>query len=113
MMEGSILAMEDRMTLGNGMDLRLLSALEVLQARRETDALSGGERERALCSNACLLARALEVDGNPIFESGAAVLAGMRVEEISALAQRWAEFNRRENPSLNQCEEDVQTLKKN
>ena len=34
-MGGSILAGRDRVSLDNGMELRLLSALEVLQARRE------------------------------------------------------------------------------
>ena len=34
-METSILARQDCLTLDNGMRLRLLSALEVLQARRE------------------------------------------------------------------------------
>ena len=48
----SILAGRDRMSLENGFDLRLLSALEVLQARREADELAGDGRERALCSNA-------------------------------------------------------------
>ena len=75
----SILAGQDRMSLENGFDLRLLSALEVLQARREADELAGDGRERALCSNACLLARALErsEDQTPVFSDGKAVLAGM------------------------------------
>ena len=60
-MAGSILAARDRIPLDNGMELRLLSALEMLQARREAAELAGEERERALCSNACLLARALEL----------------------------------------------------
>ena len=34
-MAGSILAQRDSVELGNGMRLRLLSALETLQARRE------------------------------------------------------------------------------
>ena len=51
-MEGSILAQRERVSLGNGMALRLLSALEVLQARREAGELAGEDRERALCSNA-------------------------------------------------------------
>ena len=38
-MSPSILAGRDRMALDNGMNLRLLSALEVLQARREADGL--------------------------------------------------------------------------
>ena len=58
-MEGSILAQRERVSLGNGMALRLLSALEVLQARREAGELAGEDRERALCSNACLLAQEL------------------------------------------------------
>ena len=58
-MGASILAGRDRMDLDNGMSLRLLSALEVLQARREAEELAQSERERALCSNACLLSRAL------------------------------------------------------
>ena len=41
-MEASILARRDRLTLDNGMQLRLLSALEVLQARREAEGLALG-----------------------------------------------------------------------
>ena len=83
-MEYSILAGRDRISLNNGMDLRLLSALEVLQARREAAELAGEERERALCSNACLLARALEhsEDHSPVFSGGREVLSGLTVEEI-------------------------------
>lgn len=67
-MEGSILARRDCLTLDNGMRLRLLSALEVLQARREAGGLARAPKEHALCSNACLLARALETEeGSPIF----------------------------------------------
>ena len=98
-MEGSILAQRERVSLGNGMALRLLSALEVLQARREAGELAGEDRERALCSNACLLARALESGEKPVFDSGRAVLAGLTVSEIAALAGRWREFDRTENPS--------------
>ena len=46
-MEGSILARRDCLTLDNGMRLRLLSALEVLQARREAEGLARGEALRA------------------------------------------------------------------
>ena len=76
-MGASILAGRDRLSLDNGMDLRLLSALEVLQARREAGELAQEDRERALCSNACLLARALEhtEDQRPVFADGRAVLA--------------------------------------
>ena len=76
-MEGSILARRDCLTLDNGMRLRLLSALEVLQARREAGGLARAPKEHALCSNACLLARALETEeGSPIFSGGEAVQIG-------------------------------------
>lgn len=111
----SILAQRDRMTLENGMDLRLLSALEVLQARREAEELANSERERALCSNACLLARALErtEDHSPVFDSGRAVLAGMTVEEIGVLAAQWGAFRREADPGLTLSEEELEQVKKN
>ena len=98
----SMLAGRDRMSLGNGFDLRLLSALEVLQARREARELASGDRERALCSNACLLARALEKseDHTPVFAGGQEVLAGLTVEEIASLAGRWSAFRRENDPGL-------------
>ena len=109
-MEGSILARRDCLTLDNGMRLRLLSALEVLQARREAEGLARAPKEHALCSNACLLARALETEeGSPIFSGGEAVLAG----EIAALAKIWSQFNREENPALTMGQEEAEALKKN
>ena len=97
------------------MDLRLLSALEVLQARREAEELAAGERERALCSNACLLARALErtEDQTPVFDSGGAVLAGLTAEEIAALAARWGQFRRESDPGLDLAQEELEDVKKN
>ncbi len=112
-METSILARWNCLTLDNGMRLRLLSALEVLQARREAEELAQAPRERALCSNACLLSRALETaEGSPVFSSGEAVLAGLRVEEISTLAKTWSQFNREENPPLTMGQEEAEELKK-
>jgi hypothetical protein len=97
----------------DGQSLRLLTAMEVLQARREAEELAQGDaRERALCSNACLLARALERDGKPVYPSGRAVLEGMRVEEIGRMASVWAEFNRNCNPSAQEGEEGLEPLKK-
>ena len=114
-MEYSILAGRDRISLNNGMDLRLLSALEVLQARREAAELAGEERERALCSNACLLARALEhsEDHSPVFSGGREVLSGLTVEEIAALAGRWDAFCRRNDPGLDLGREELEKAKKN
>ena len=114
-MGASILAGRDRMDLDNGMSLRLLSALEVLQARREAGELAREDRERALCSNACLLARALERTENhtPVFPDGQSVLAGLTVEEIGALAARWAQLRRRSDPGLDVSQTELEELKKN
>ena len=112
-MSPSILAGADRMELENGMSLRLLSALEVLEARREADELARSPEERPLCRNACLLARALESREGTVFASGREVLGALRLEEIAALAGRWSDFNRRENPSLDLEETGRETLKKN
>ena len=95
-----------------GWTLRLLSAAEVLQARREAGELAREDRERAVCSNACLLSRALERNGKPVFPSGAAVLEGLQIGEIAALAERWAGFSAEENPSPEDGEEAVEALKK-
>ena len=114
-MAPSILAGQDRLPLKNGMELRLLSALEVLQARREAGELAQEDRERALCSNACLLARALEQaeDHTPVFADGRAVLAALTVEEIAALAGRWARFRQENNPGLGLTDGELEELKKN
>ena len=103
-----------------GWTLRLLSAAEVLEARREAGELAADGKERAVCSNACLLARALERGGKAVFDSGKAALAALRaygiafatVEEIEALAGAWAVFNQTENPSPEDGEERVNALKK-
>lgn len=85
-----------------GWTMRPLPALELLQARREASGLARGRRERALCDNACLLARALEdgESGAPVFPDGRAVLAGLTAEEIGALAARWDAFRRAKDPGL-------------
>jgi len=102
----------DRVKAGGGMTLRLLSAREVLEARREGDGLARDGRERALCRNACLIARALERGGKPVFESGQAALDGLRVEDIARLADQWAAFNRERNPSPLDGEEEIRRRKK-
>lgn len=111
----SIIAQRDRIRLENGMELRLLSALEVLQARREAAELAMEDRERALCSNACLLARALEhgKEHAPVFQDGREALASLTVEEIANLAGRWSELHRSSNPGLDLSREELEELKKN
>lgn len=111
-MIGGILAGTRAISVGEGRTLRILSALEVLQARREAEGLAQGAGERALCANACLLARALERHGAPLFEGGEGVLSVLSVGEIEDLARQWGELNRRENPSPQDEPEEVETLKK-
>ena len=110
-MDGRFWAGPDRIKVAGG-ELRLLSAREVLEARREGDALAADGKERALCRNACLVARALERKGKPVFEDGQAALDGLRVEEIARLADAWAEFNRACNPSPLDGEEEIAGRKK-
>ena len=93
-------------------ELRLLSAREVLEARREGDELARDGAERALCRNACLIARALERKGQPVFEDGQAVLGKLRVEDIGRLADAWAAFNRESNPSPLDGEGEIARRKK-
>lgn len=115
MEQASFLYSPETLELGNGLTLRLLTAREALEAKREAGELAQGERERALCSNACLLARALEHEqsGEPVFPSGQAALAGLTVEEIASLAARWSEFSRSENPGPEISREGLEKLKKN
>ena len=111
-MEHGFWAGPDRVKAGGGMTLRLLSAREVLEARREGDALAQDGRERALCRNACLLARALERKGGAVFEDGQAALDGLRVEDIARLADDWARFNLACNPSPLDGEQEIARRKK-
>ena len=96
----SILARQDRVSLGNGMVLRLLSAGELLQARRRAHELARSPLEQPLCSNACLVALTLEVEGEeqPFFRDVEEVLAALTAEEIEMLAQRWDDFRRETAP---------------
>lgn len=102
---------QERVQVPEG-ELRLLSAWEVLDARREGDALAGEGGGRTLCRNACLVARALERKGRPVFSDGRAALDGLRVEDISRLADAWGAFNREANPSPLDGEEEIQRRKK-
>ena len=101
-----------RCPLEDGSQLRLLSAMEVLEARREAAELAAEDREKALCSNACLLARAVCRRGKPVYASGREVLETLTVSQIQALAARWAEFDRRENPGPATGREAAEQLKK-
>lgn len=109
----SLLSRRDRLTLEDGTQLRLLSAQEVLEARREAAELAQSDGERALCANACLLARALEEEkGKPIFDSGRAVLERLSAREVARLARQWDQLDRAENPSPEDGVQEVQAIKK-
>ena len=81
-----MLERRERLKLEDGRELRLLSALEVLEARREAEGLARGEAEAALCANACLLARALERF------PGTVLLVSHEVDFYRAWAQRVVEI---------------------
>ena len=104
-------AARERCPVAEG-ELRLLSAWEILRLREESVRLAQDGPERALCSNACLIARALERDGAQVYPSGEAVLKSLRVEDIVRLADTWGEFNRTCNPSPLDGNGEVEQRKK-
>lgn len=97
----------------DGTRLRLLAAQEVLEARREAWELAGQEKERALCSNACLVARAV-VDrrGKPVYRDGRDVLDRCTPGQIQELARMWAEFDREDGLDFSIGRDRVERLKK-
>jgi hypothetical protein len=99
-------AARERCPVAEG-ELRLLSAWEILMLREESAQLAQDGPERALCSNACLIARVLERDDAPVYPDGQAVLQAMSPEEIGRLADRWGDFNRTCNPSPTEGEREI------
>lgn len=111
-MDRGLLSGPDRLEMEDGQQMRLLSAFEVLQAKAEARGLADEARERALCANACLLAKAILRAGEPKFRNGEQVLRELTVEQINGLAKRWMEFNRQVNPGPGVDEEEADRLKK-
>ena len=97
---------------GEACTLRVVTALEVLEARREAAELAVNGEERALCSNACLLAKALWMEERQVFQKGEQVLCALTPGEISSLAAELAELDRRENPSPEDSWEESKARKK-
>lgn len=97
---------------GEPHELRVVTARELLEARREAQTLMADESERALCSNACLLSRALERDGRPVFSSGSQLLEQLTPGEIQQLADRLGRLNQAQNPSAQDSVQEVQQRKK-
>lgn len=108
----SLLGKKPRLFLEDGRSLRILSAMDVVTARREGAALAQTEGEFALCSNACILAKALEKEGKPLFLSGRALLEAYSVSEVQELAKIWASFDRKENPKMSIGDGEIEVLKK-
>lgn len=100
-----------RLPLEGGRALRRLTETEEMQARREAMALAVNEMDLPLCSNACLVARALVCDGEPVYADGRAVLDGMTGAEIEDLARRWAAFRREDGVGLGLGEARLAELK--
>lgn len=98
--------------LNGGKNLRLLSAMEILEARREAEGLTQDGRERALCANACLVARVLYRGRRPAYKNGMEVLRHLNAEQISALAGMWWEWSRSLRASAREGEKAVQARKK-
>ncbi len=99
-MSGSILNLPAERALKNGRKMRLLSAWEELEARREGEELAASGRDKALCANAALLSRALlEDDGCPVFQSGEEVLKTLTAGPIAEFARHWGEFDRSCDPA--------------
>lgn len=92
--------------------LRVATALEVLEARRETAELMESGEEKALCANACLLAKALYRKDQRVFEHGGQVLEKLTPGEIGKLAAELAELDRAENPSPEDAWAESVTRKK-
>ena len=99
-------------TFENGLRLRLLSARELLEARREAMALAEDGTELALCSNACLAARAVtDRRGRPVYRDGGDVLDRETPRRIEEMAKAWSRF-RQEEPGLDLGKERLDALKK-
>lgn len=97
-MRGGLLGLPRERELGRGYTLRLMSAREEMECRREGEELAAEERDGALCANACLLAHVFWKDGYPLYENGAEVLEKMTAGQIAHMAGLWSEFDRECDP---------------
>ena len=100
-MMGGLLELPRERGLGEGWSLRLLTAREEMECRREGLELAAeeGEGQEALCANACLVARALRRRGKAVFGSGREALERLTAGQIAQLAKRWRDFDRECDPA--------------
>lgn len=99
-MMGGLLELPRERGLGEGWSLRLLTAREEMECRREGLELAAeeGEGQEALCANACLVARVLRRRGKAVFGSGREALERLTAGQIARLAGQWGEFDRECDP---------------
>ena len=99
-MMGGLLELPRERGLGEGWSLRLLTAREEMECRREGLELAAeeGEGQEALCANDCLVARVLRRRGKAVFGSGREVLERLTAGQIARLAGQWGEFDRECDP---------------
>ena len=99
-MMGGLLELPRERGLGEGWSLRLLTAREEMECRREGLELAAeeGEGQEALCANACLVARVLRRRGKAVFGSGREVLERLTAGQIARLAGQWGEFDQECDP---------------
>lgn len=89
---------EERTRPRKGHSLRLLTAKELLEARREAEAMEGEPETRGLRSNACLLSRAVSRGGDRVFPDGNAVLEAWSGEKIAREAAAYRKFAAQADP---------------
>lgn len=93
-----------------GLELHLISAQALLQARAEAAELAGEDKEAlGLCLNACILAKAAKKQGKPAFSGGKAVLEALPAQQIGQWAEEYLALCARESPSC--CAGTHQELK--
>lgn len=90
-------------------ELRLISAYELLQAQREAEDFHGQEQTEGLLLNACILAKAAQKNGKPLFASGEEVLRSLSAQTIEKWMLAYVNACEQDDPS---CLEDRQELKR-
>ena len=92
-----------RRELGDGLELCVVPAFAVLQARREAlDACGEDEQALGIWMNACLLARAIYRDGARAFSGGEALMRAASAEQIERWTEEYAALCREENPACSE-----------
>lgn len=95
--------------LGN-LELHVISAAALLEARAEAAKLAGEDKEAlGLCLNACILAKAARKQGKPVFSGGQDVLNRVSAEDVGRWVRAYLELCAAENPSC--CTGEHEELK--